>query len=162
MFCHTADLLNSQLLSSWLTDLDESTPIDLFIANAGMNINIGEDLAGEKPEEMESLLDLNVKTTLLMSGQVAGFMRQRGKGQIALLSSLAGYYGLPVTPSYSASKAAVKAYGEAIRGWLAPSGVGVTVIMPGYVASTMCHEMPGPKPFMWSPEKDELLSFGAV
>ncbi len=150
---YSFDLLDSAQVADWLARLDATSPLDLFIANAGMNINIGVDSAGEKSHEMEALLDLNVKATLLMSGQVAKLMRARGRGQIALISSLAGFYGLPVTPSYSASKAAVKAYGEALRGWLAPSGVGVTVIMPGYVASPMCHEMPGPKPFLWSPEK---------
>ena len=80
-------------------------------------------------------------------------MRQRGSGQIALISSLAGYFGLPVTPSYCASKAGLKAYGEALRGWLGPEGVRVNVIMPGYVASPMCEAMPGPKPFVWLPER---------
>ncbi|MGB0468446.1 MAG: SDR family NAD(P)-dependent oxidoreductase [Pontibacterium sp.] len=148
---YSFDLLDSHAVTHWLEQL--GAPLDLFVANAGININTGDDLAGEKPEEMEALLDLNVKATLLMSGQVAKLMRARGRGQIALMSSLAGFYGLPVTPSYSASKAAVKAYGEALRGWLAPAGVGVSVIMPGYVTSSMCHEMPGPKPFMWPPEK---------
>jgi short-subunit dehydrogenase len=80
-------------------------------------------------------------------------MRARGRGQIALFSSLAGYFGLPITPSYSASKAAIKAYGEGLRGWLALEGIGVTVVMPGYVESKMCNEMPGPKPFLWTPQK---------
>ena len=80
-------------------------------------------------------------------------MRARGRGQIALISSLAAYYGLPVTPSYCASKAAIKTYGEALRGWLAREGVRVSVVMPGYVESKMCREMPGPKPFLWSPER---------
>ena len=48
--------------------------------------------------------------------------RARGQGQIALLSSLAAYFGLPVTPCYCASKAAIKAYGEALRGWLSSFG----------------------------------------
>jgi short-subunit dehydrogenase len=80
-------------------------------------------------------------------------MQQRGSGQIALMSSLAGYYGLPVTPSYCASKAAIKAYGEAIRGAVARYGVKVSVIMPGYVQSEMCAAMPGPKLFLWTADK---------
>lgn len=147
------DLHDTAAVIAWLDELLSENQLDLFIANAGMNINIGEDQSGELLDEMESLLDLNVKATLMMAGHIAKHMRTRRCGQIVLMSSLAGFYGLPITPSYSASKAAVKAYGEAMRGWLAPAGVGVTVIMPGYVASSMCHDMPGPKPFMWSPEK---------
>jgi short-subunit dehydrogenase len=73
------------------------------------------------------------------------------------MSSLAGFFGLPLTPAYSASKAGVKAYGEALRGWLAPYGVQVTVVMPGYVASTMSEAMPGPKPFVWTPDRAAKL-----
>jgi len=69
------------------------------------------------------------------------------------MSSLAGWRGLPDTPSYSASKAAVRVYGEALRDALAAHGVRINVILPGYVKSTMCAAMPGPKPFLWTPER---------
>ena len=65
--------------------------------------------------------------------------------------------GLPVTPSYCASKAAIKAYGEALRGWLKKEGIGISVIMPGYVDSVMCREMPGPKPFLMQPPRAAAL-----
>ncbi len=154
---HSIDLLDTKLVSAWLQQIDEELPIGLFIANAGMNINIGLDSEGESAEEMTQLLDLNIKATLLMSGYLAKKMRKRGRGHIALISSLAGFYGLPIMPSYCASKAAVRAYGEGLRGWLSGSGVGVTVVMPGNIESAMCDAMLGPKPFLMKPEKAAVL-----
>lgn len=147
------DLSDIDALTAWLEQVCETAVPDLVFANAGININNGADQAGEHWHEMDALIDLNIRSTLALGNHVAKRMRSRGEGHLVLISSLAGYFGLPVTPSYSASKAAVKAYGEGIRGWLAGSGVNVSVVMPGYVSSKMCHEMPGPKPFLWTPER---------
>ncbi|QBJ78613.1 SDR family oxidoreductase [Aquitalea sp. USM4] len=144
------DVRDFAALDSWLRDLEV---LDLVIINAGVNTNIGPAGEPEPWSEVEALLDVNLKSAMLIAQAVLPAMRQRGKGQIALLSSLAGYFGLPVTPAYSASKAGVKAYGEALRGWLASEGVRVNVIMPGYVKSPMCDAMPGPKPFLWTPQR---------
>ena len=153
VFLHSFDMADLDQLMGWAQTLDERHGIDLLLANAGMNTNVGEDGAGEDWETVARLIDLNVKATMVLVHAILPGMRKRGHGQIALVSSLAGYFGLPVTPSYSASKAAVKAYGEALRGWLQPEGIRVNVIMPGYVDSRMCREMPGPKPFLWQPER---------
>ena len=147
------DLSDLTKTRRWCDELVSVGVPDLVIANAGMNINTGEDQSGEQWEQMEALLDLNVKSTLMLVHHMALAMKERKAGQLVLVSSLAAYYGLPVTPTYSASKAALKAYAEGIRGWLAPHNVGVSVVMPGYVSSKMCHAMPGPKPFMWTPER---------
>jgi short-subunit dehydrogenase len=80
-------------------------------------------------------------------------MRRRGRGQIALISSLSAWYGLGLTPAYCASKAALKAYGEALGGWLAPHGIGVTVVLPGFVRSAMSDRFPGPRPFLITPDR---------
>ncbi len=147
------DLLDIPQLQSWIKELTKNKTPDLLIVNAGININIGDENQGERWEEIENLLDLNIKSSLALINAVLPAMRHRGSGQIAIISSLAAYYGLPITPSYCASKAALKSYGEALRGWLAAEGIKINVIMPGYVKSTMCDDMPGPKPFLWSPEK---------
>lgn len=128
-------------------------PLDLVILNAGMNTHVGPNGEPEPWDEVEALLDVNLKAAMVIVQAVLPAMRARGCGQIALISSLAGYFGLPVTPTYSATKAGLKAYGEALRGWLGPEGIRVNVVMPGYVKSPMCDGMPGPKPFLWSPER---------
>lgn len=147
------DVRDTVALRLWLAGLCADQSLDLVIVNAGMNTDIGTAGDGEPWDEVEALLDINLKASIAMVHAVLPAMRRQGRGQIALVSSLAGYFGLPVTPSYCASKAGIKAYGEALRGWLAPEGIRINVIMPGYVESPMCHAMPGPKPFLWQPSR---------
>ncbi|KAA0911386.1 SDR family oxidoreductase [Pusillimonas sp. ANT_WB101] len=147
------DIRDTDALIAWLGDVSASTPPDLVIVNAGVNIDTGPERRGETWEDIQRLLDVNVKAALATVQGVLPSMRARNAGQIALLSSLAAYRGLPITPSYSASKAAISAYGEAMRTWLEPDGVKVNVILPGYVKSDMCDGMAGPKPFLWPPQK---------
>lgn len=147
------DLREVAALRTWLAELSITESIDLFIANAGMSTSIGGDGAGERWETSEALLDTNIKGTIAAIDAVIPAMRHRRSGQVAVMSSLAAYYGLPITPSYCASKAALKAYGEALRGWLLPEGIQVSVIMPGYVDSPMSRALPGPKPLMWTAQR---------
>ena len=151
------DLTDTPQLQAWVQDIDYQYPLDLVIVNQGININIGPEGEGEEWAQIDRLLDVNLRATMALAHTAALAMKARGHGQIALISSLAGFFGLPLTPSYSASKAGVKAYGEGLRGWLAPYGVHVTVVMPGYVDSAMCEAMPGPKPFVWGPKRAAKL-----
>ncbi len=62
------------------------------------------------------------------------------------MSSLSAYYRLPITPTYCASKAALKAYGEALRGRLAPQGIAVSVVLSGFVRTSMMERFPRATP----------------
>lgn len=147
------DLRERARLVDWLGDLCSHEPPDLVFVNAGVNNNIGPNGEGERWADIEALLEVNVLAAFATIDAVLPSMKARGRGQIALISSLAAYHGLPVTPSYCASKAALKVYGEALRGGLAAQGIRINVVMPGYVDSPMARAMPGPKPFQWEPER---------
>ena len=64
-------------------------------------------------------------------------MKNNKYGQIAIISSLAGFKGLPSAPAYSASKAAVRVYAEALRGNMSNYNVKVNAICPGYIKTPM-------------------------
>lgn len=147
------DVLDRDRLASWLQAVCAEQSVDLVIAAAGLNTHIGPQGEGERWSEAQALIEVNVLAAMATVEAVLPSFRARGQGQIALLSSLAAYFGLPVTPSYCASKSAIKAYGEAMRGWLALEGIRVNVVMPGYVESKMCRDMPGPKPFLWPADR---------
>lgn len=153
------DLSNHVDLMKWLTSYDENSIPDLVIANAGVSINNTDD--GEDWNELNNLIEVNIKSTFSLVNAVIPHMRKRGSGQIVLISSLAAYYGLPVTPSYSASKAAIKTYGEALRGWLSSEGIKINVVMPGDFKSKMCDASHAPQKFLMSPETAaKKIAFG--
>jgi short-subunit dehydrogenase len=142
------ELTDIPALVRWLEEI--APGIDLAILNAGITSSVR---AGESWREVDRLLEVNVRAACVAAAALVPAMRARRRGQIALLSSIAAWFGLPLTPAYSASKAALKAYGEALRGSLAPAGVEVNVVMPGFVRTAMSDQFPGPKRFIVEPDE---------
>jgi NAD(P)-dependent dehydrogenase (short-subunit alcohol dehydrogenase family) len=153
----TFDLRDSRAAIEALREISQRACPDLVIVNAGITRMIGRGEEGESFEAAHDVLAVNLEGALATIAGVLPEMRRRGCGQIALMSSLAAYYGLPRTPAYSASKAALKVYGEALRAWLAPQGIGVSVILPGFVDTPMTDSLRGPKPSTMPAERAALL-----
>lgn len=144
-------------LKNWLSAFDRQFPVDLIIANAGVTSIMPGNGEGESWEAVSNVLNVNIHGVFNTVYPLIDIMRQRQHGQIALVSSLAAFRGMPISPAYSASKAAVKSYGEALRGWLRHYGVKVSVICPGFVKSELSDHFPEPKLMMMSADRAAVL-----
>lgn len=142
------DLRDVDRARAWVECVDAESPIDLFVANAGVCSFVTPEQPAEAWPAVDEVIRVNVLGTIGTVEAVVERMRTRKAGQIALVSSLAAWHGVPFMPSYSASKAALRAYGEALRSLLEPDGIGVSVIMPGFVDSSMSRRVPAATPFL--------------
>jgi len=147
------DIRHRVELMQWIKDFDRVVPVDLVIANAGVMEGTPPGGQIEPPDAAYALMETNVLGLLNTVQPLLPAMMARGGGQIALISSIAGFVPLADSPSYSASKAAVLSYGLSLRDLLLPHGVGVCVICPGYIATPMMQRESGPKPFVMTAEK---------
>lgn len=147
----TVDVADAAAMADWLRRVDAVAPVDLLIANAG--VSAGSGLAGESDAQARRIFAVNVDGVFNTVFPLIDAMRARKRGQIALVSSLAGFRGMPGAPAYCASKAAVRVWGEGLRGELAPHGVGVSVVCPGFVRSRMTARNPFPMPFLMDADK---------
>jgi short-subunit dehydrogenase len=125
------DVTDQPGLRGWIEKIDDAHPIDLVVANAGMmGPGLGEDA-------MRRIFEVNVHGVFNTVMPLLPRFQQRHSGQVAILSSLAGFRGMPGAPAYAASKAAVKLWGESLRPQLLPQGIHVSVICPGFIDSPM-------------------------
>ena len=134
---------------------------DVVIANAG--VSIGMDTA--EPE------DIHVKARTFAinnTGLAATFhpfvaaMVARGSGSLVGIASVAAIRGLPGHGAYCASKAAVVAYCESLRGELRSSGVKVVTLLPGYVDTPLTQKNRYAMPFLLSPAVFAERAFQAI
>ncbi|WP_332308118.1 SDR family NAD(P)-dependent oxidoreductase [Elstera litoralis] len=140
------DVTDAVALSACLTAWDAALPFDLIIANAGISAGSGDGL--EREADLRRVTEVNVLGVINTLAPLLPRFSQRQSGQIALMASLAGYRGLGGAAAYCASKAWVKVYGEALRLTLAPSGIRVSVICPGFVESRITARNRFPMPFL--------------
>ncbi|UZN02671.1 SDR family NAD(P)-dependent oxidoreductase [Cellulomonas sp. S1-8] len=112
----------------------DERPVGLLVNNAGLGLNqhfVGGDLAAE-----EKALDLMVRAVLVLSNVAAGAMVARGRGAILNVGSVGG---LIASGTYSAHKAWVRVFTEALAVELKDTGVTATVVCPGFT-HTEFHE----------------------
>lgn len=114
--------------------------VDILVNNAGIGLNQGFSAAGIDDEER--LLNLNVRSVLRLSHEAFASMRERGRGTIINVSSVAGFGPTMPGSTYNASKAWVIAFSESIGLIGRSENIRVMALCPGFVR-TEFHESAG-------------------
>jgi short-subunit dehydrogenase len=116
------------------TALDLYERIDILFNNAGFGaVDWFEELDPER--HIETLINVNLTGTILVTRAVLPDMLERGSGHIINMASIAGLIASPLITTYSASKYGVRAFTDALRREVAPFGIKVSGIYPGPAAT---------------------------
>lgn len=146
--CYPLDVVDAESLRAAAADFiaRHGCP-DIVIANAGVSVGTLTEESDDLPV-FRRVLETNVLGVAHTFAPFIAAMRARGEGRLVGIASVAGIRGLPGAGAYSASKAALIAYLEALRGELRGSGVRVTTIAPGFIATPMTARNPYAMPFL--------------
>ncbi|MGI9296110.1 MAG: SDR family NAD(P)-dependent oxidoreductase [Pseudomonadales bacterium] len=154
------DVSDAKGIKKWIYDSDNQCALNLVIANAGVALGAAE-VEGLHEAAVNSF-DVNVNGVFNTVHPALEVMAKRkpypvGNAQVAVMSSIVGYAGVARSPAYSASKATVKHYGQALRGAFRAMGIGVSVICPGYVSSEITKRNTSYMPFLMSADKAAII-----
>ena len=156
VFAEVIDVTDRTAMEKWIDNCEKQAPLNLVFANAGVAT------LEETPENVYNTFNTNIFGVLNTVIPFIEIFKNRPNPRvktIAITSSIAGYHGLMTCPSYSASKACVKAWGEALRLSLKPYNINVSVICPGFVRSRITDKNTCPMPFLMdAPRAAEIIA----
>jgi ketoreductase len=115
--------------------------IDVLVNNAG--ISGGGVTADLADQVWEDVIDTNLNSVFRVTREVlnAGGMREKSRGRVINIASTAGKQGVVLGAPYSASKHGVVGFTKALGNELAPTGITVNAVCPGYVETPMAHQV---------------------
>lgn len=151
------DVRDRDAMKDWIETADRAAPFDLVIANAGITTGLAPEAHAEDPAAVRALLATNLFGVLNTVEPLIAPMCGRGRGQIAFIGSMAGLRGLPYSPAYCMSKAAVHAYAESLRGRLEPRGLSISLAVVGFVKTPLNDSITAAKPFEISDSRAAAL-----
>ena len=134
---------------------------DVVIANAGISIGMDSAIHADLDVMARTFATNNIGLAATFHPFISA-MTQRGTGALVGIGSVAGIRGLPGHGAYCASKAAVIAYCESLRGELKASGVKVVTICPGYIDTPLTQKNRYAMPFLMQAEAFADQAFAAI
>jgi short-subunit dehydrogenase len=125
------DLANRQDVGR-LSHAANEANLDVLVANAALPASgVITDLT---QEEIDRMLDVNLRAPIALTRALVPGMIERGRGHIVFISSLAGKAASPASSIYSATKFGLRGFALGLREDLHPHGVGVSVLLPGFIS----------------------------
>jgi uncharacterized protein len=111
--------------------LERAGEVDVLVANAALPAaGPVEDFS---PEEIDRALDVNLRAPVQLTRLLLPGMVERGRGHLVFMSSLSGKAASPGSALYSAAKFGLRGFAAGVREDLVGTGVGVTVVFPGFI-----------------------------
>jgi short-subunit dehydrogenase len=123
------DLSNRDELALLLSECGE---VDVLIANAALPAS-GE-LTDYTPDQIDKLLDVNLRAPIALARALLPGMLGRRRGQLVFMGSLSAKATAPKSSLYSATKFALRGFALGLREDLRGSGVGVSLVLPGFIS----------------------------
>ncbi|BDH12190.1 oxidoreductase [Streptomyces hygroscopicus] len=110
---------------------ERAGPVDILVANAALPSS--GNLLDYTPRQLDRSLDVNLRAPLLLSRLLAPHMVAAGRGHLVMIGSLSGRTSSPGTSLYSAAKFGLRGFTHGLRQDLYGTGVGVSIVQPGFV-----------------------------
>ena len=145
------DVTDHSKIEAWIDAIEAESQLDIFIINAGYFDGSRVIGALEDHEAVKRNLDTNLHAAIVSAYAVAKHMMKRRRGKIVLISSLAATLPMADAASYSASKAGLSAFGEALRELLKPYNVAVCIVEAGHIETEQTRLHQGRLPMLVSP-----------
>lgn len=146
------DVRQKRELERWVDLITSNGDLDILVLCVGVSASVYKKEERWFPERMSDLsreLEVNSNAPILCANLCATRMLEKKSAnhhfQIGLVSSLLALVGHPSSPGYSASKSALRIFGRALRKTLQNQGIGVTLVLPGFVESPMSRRYQGNK-----------------
>lgn len=147
----TVPVTDPAAMQAFIAKVAVKSRLDLVIANAG--VSGGFKAWDDFDTHVRTITDVNVGGVINTVNPAVPIMVRQRCGQIAIVASLAGFLSMPGAGPYSSSKHFARSYAEELRGMLAPEGVRVSAICPGFVTSRMTARNKFPMPFLMDEQR---------
>ena len=144
-----------------VTNIDKCKLVATNIINQFRNIDIClfgtgmHDPKSEKKfnlEKVREIMEVNYFGTMNSINSIYDYFSEKKNGQISIISSVAGYRGLPAAGAYCASKAALTSFAESLNFDMQMKNVRVSLVSPGFIKTPMTDQNDFPMPMIQSPE----------